>query len=48
MNRYGGIEGYLRQVIGLTDDDFAALRDTYLEPVAEQQEPVVDALTNAA
>ena len=48
MNRYGGIEGYLRQVIGLTDDDFAALRATYLEPVAEQQEPVVDALANAA
>lgn len=32
MNRYGGMEGYLRNVIGLDDQDFAALRVIYLEP----------------
>ena len=28
---YGSVEGYLRTAIGLTDDDFAALRGRYLE-----------------
>lgn len=32
--RYGGVDAYLRNVIGLTDADFAQLRDMYLEPVA--------------
>ncbi len=32
--RYGGVDAYLRDVIKLTDDDFAALRALYLEPVA--------------
>ena len=40
MHRYGSIEGYLRTVIGLTDDDFATLRATYLVPVAEVNAPV--------
>ena len=35
MHRQGTLEDYLRNVIGLTDDDFAQLRATYLEPVAE-------------
>ena len=34
MERYGGVDAYLRDVIKLTDDDFAALRAIYLEPVA--------------
>jgi protein-tyrosine phosphatase len=34
MARYGGVDAYLRDVIKLTDEDFAALRDIYLEPVA--------------
>ena len=32
--RYGGVDAYLRDVIKLTDEDFAALRDIYLEPAA--------------
>ncbi len=32
--RYGGVDAYLRNVIKLTDEDFAALRSTYLEPAA--------------
>ena len=32
--RYGGVDAYLRDVIKLTDDDFAALRSIYLEPAA--------------
>ena len=32
--RYGGVDAYLRDVIKLTDDDFAQLRAMYLEPVA--------------
>ena len=35
MHRQGTLVDYLRNVIGLTDDDFAQLRATYLEPVAE-------------
>ena len=35
IHRYGTIEDYLRQVIGLTDADFAQLRANYLVPVAE-------------
>lgn len=34
MARYGGVDAYLRDVIKLTDDDFAALRAIYLEPAA--------------
>ena len=34
MARYGGVDAYLRDVIGLTDADFAQLREMYLEPVA--------------
>lgn len=34
MSRYGGVDGYLRNVIKLTDADFAQLRAAYLEPVA--------------
>ena len=33
MARYGGVDAYLRDVIGLTDADFAQLREMYLEPV---------------
>ena len=32
--RYGGVDAYLRDVIKLTDEDFAALRSIYLEPAA--------------
>lgn len=32
--RYGGVDAYLRNVIKLTDDDFAQLRAMYLEPAA--------------
>ncbi|MBQ9044546.1 MAG: tyrosine-protein phosphatase [Oscillospiraceae bacterium] len=39
MHRQGTIEDYLRNVIGLTDDDFATLRATYLEPVAAEAAP---------
>jgi protein-tyrosine phosphatase len=31
--RYGGVDAYLRDVIKLTDEDFAALREIYLQPV---------------
>ena len=34
MARYGGVDAYLRDVIKLTDEDFAALRSIYLEPAA--------------
>ena len=34
IHRSGTIEDYLRNVIGLTDADFATLRSIYLEPVA--------------
>ncbi|MBQ6317013.1 MAG: tyrosine-protein phosphatase [Oscillospiraceae bacterium] len=34
IERYGGVDAYLRNVIKLTDDDFAQLRAMYLEPVA--------------
>ena len=34
MARYGGVDAYLRDVIKLTDADFAALRSIYLEPAA--------------
>ena len=34
IHRSGSIEDYLRNVIGLTDNDFAQLRATYLQPVA--------------
>lgn len=34
IHRYGTIQDYLREVIGLTDADFAQLRATYLVPVA--------------
>ncbi len=33
MARYGGVDAYLRDVIKLTDEDFAALREIYLQPV---------------
>ena len=36
MARYGGVDGYLRSVIKLTDEDFAALKDIYLEPAVQQ------------
>ena len=36
MHRQGTIEDYLRNVIGLTDEDFATLREIYLEPVAAE------------
>ena len=39
MHRQGTIEDYLRNVIGLTDEDFAQLRATYLEPVSEAALP---------
>ena len=39
MHRQGTLEDYLRNVIGLTDEDFAQLRATYLEPVAENALP---------
>ena len=32
--RYGGVQAYLRDVIKLTDADFAQLKSMYLEPVA--------------
>ena len=32
--RSGGVDAYLRDVIKLTDEDFAALRSIYLEPAA--------------
>ena len=35
MHRQGTLVDYLRNVIGLTDEDFAQLRAAYLEPVAE-------------
>lgn len=35
IHRYGTIEDYLRQVIGLTDADFAQLRANYTVPVAD-------------
>ena len=31
IDRYGGVDAYLRNVIGLTDADFARLRENYLE-----------------
>lgn len=34
--RYGGVDAYLRDVIKLTDADFAALRAIYLEPAVPQ------------
>lgn len=34
IDRYGGVDAYLRDVIGLTDADFAQLQSMYLEPVA--------------
>ncbi len=34
IHRYGTIQDYLRDVIGLTDADFAQLQATYLEPAA--------------
>ena len=34
--RYGGVDAYLRDVIKLTDDDFAALRSIYLEPAVTE------------
>ena len=33
VERYGGVDAYLRDVIGLTDADFAQLQSMYLEPV---------------
>ena len=36
IHRYGTIQDYLREVIGLTEADFAALRSFYLEPVAAE------------
>ena len=39
MHRSGTIQDYLRNVIGLTDEDFATLRAIYLEPVAEAALP---------
>lgn len=39
MHRQGTLEDYLRNVIGLTDEDFAQLRAIYLEPVAENALP---------
>ena len=35
VERYGGVDAYLRDVIGLTDADFAQLQSMYLEPVAD-------------
>lgn len=35
MHRSGTIQDYLRDVIGLTDQDFATLQNIYLEPVAD-------------
>jgi len=37
IDRYGGVDAYLRNVIGLTDADFAQLQDMYLEPVAAER-----------
>ena len=37
IDRYGGVDAYLRDVIKLTDDDFAQLRAMYLEPVAQSR-----------
>ena len=34
VDRYGGLDSYLRGTIGLTDADFAQLQQIYLEPAA--------------
>ena len=36
LARYGGVEAYLHNVVGLSDQDFQTLRDIYLEPAAVQ------------
>jgi protein-tyrosine phosphatase len=33
--RFGSVEAYLHDALGLTDDDLAALRERYLEPATE-------------
>lgn len=32
QTRYGGVEGYLKNVVGLTDDDIATIRKNFLVP----------------
>lgn len=32
QSRYGGVEGYLKNVVGLTDDDIATIRKNFLVP----------------
>ncbi|OJT05370.1 hypothetical protein TRAPUB_3811 [Trametes pubescens] len=32
QTRYEGVEGYLKNVVGLTDDDIATIRKNFLVP----------------
>ena len=34
-DRYGGVEQYLKNVVGLTDDDIATIRRNFLVPAPQ-------------
>ncbi|KAI9000781.1 protein-tyrosine phosphatase-like protein [Trametes punicea] len=39
-DRYGGVEAYLKNVVGLTDDDIAIIRKNFLVPATQTQRPL--------
>lgn len=44
--RYGGVESYVKNVVGLTDDDIATIRKNFLVPAPPPEaspEPGLDA-----